>query len=84
MSQKKLEDSEYSKLRALNSSHGINVTELAKNEVSISRLKKKKETLIDRFETSESNVIHFNAELGDKYGKGMKVDFTTGNIYFPK
>ena len=45
----KLEDSELKTLRGLNSAHSVNINLLAENEVKISRLTSKKESLILRF-----------------------------------
>lgn len=80
MNQKKLENSELSKLKSLNSAHSTDVSMLAHNEIDISRLSKKKENLIVRFESSESNLLHFESDLIEKYGKGIRIDLPTGNI----
>ena len=84
MNQKKLDDSELRKLKSLHSAHSVNVSSLAQVEVDLSRLNKKKISLIVGFEVSEANILHFEADLFDKHndGKEIRIDFQTGDIIF--
>lgn len=77
----KLEDSELKTLRGLNSAHSVNINLLAENEVKISRLTSKKESLILRFETSEAKALDFENELTEKYGKNIRIDMNSGEIH---
>jgi hypothetical protein len=85
MNQIKLESSELDKLKSLHSVHSKNVKMLAQTEVDISRLNKRKEDLVQMFETSEAHALHFEADLSNKYNSGedMRIDIHTGNVHLP-